>query len=226
MTPQHMLDLWGSCAAAPPRVRAHLLAAAADGADVDVLARRPLGEWQAALVQSWHLLLDTTLAAIANCPACDALCEVEIAPDVLPLSPPASPAGVVFDGRERVPRLLTPADLDAIADLDHEEARTELARRALGAAAVPGDVQRAVAAVLEAADPSASWWVKLFCPDCWHAWEEPLDLAAFLWDAVDDAAGRLLADVADLAAAFGWTERDVLALPPARRAAYLGLAGC
>lgn len=223
MTPQGLLDLWGRCAAASPRARARVLAAAADAADADALARRPLGEHQAGLVRSWGMLLGTALEAIVNCPGCDALSEVEIAPDALPVRPAGSPPAVVVDGRQHHPRLLTPDDLDAVAALDREEARRELARRALEEVEAPDEVA-AVARALEQADPSASWWVELCCPECAQAWEEPLDLAAFLWDALDDAASRLLADVADLAAAFGWTEPDVLALPPARRAAYLELA--
>jgi hypothetical protein len=50
-----------------------------------------------------------------------------------------------------------------------------------------------------------------------------LDAAALTWAQVRAAAGRLLGDIADLAAAFGWTEAEVLALPERRRAAYLEL---
>ena len=41
---------------------------------------------------------------------------------------------------------------------------------------------------------------------------------------MQDAAPALLRDVATLAAAFGWSEREILALPAVRRRAYLQLA--
>jgi hypothetical protein len=52
-----------------------------------------------------------------------------------------------------------------------------------------------------------------------------VDPAMLLWSAVETHAVALLQDVADLAAAFGWNESDVLALSPRLRAAYLELAG-
>jgi hypothetical protein len=52
-----------------------------------------------------------------------------------------------------------------------------------------------------------------------------LDPAEFLWAAAEAQARRLLLEVDALARAYGWREPDVLALPPARRRAYLELVG-
>ncbi len=52
-----------------------------------------------------------------------------------------------------------------------------------------------------------------------------LDIGRFLWREVSVAARRMLAEVHLLASAYGWAERDILALCPVRRAAYLELAG-
>jgi hypothetical protein len=63
------------------------------------------------------------------------------------------------------------------------------------------------------------------CPACTTHQVLDLDIGRFLWREVTVAARRLLAEVHLLACAYGWAEQDILALPPARRAAYLELAG-
>jgi len=62
------------------------------------------------------------------------------------------------------------------------------------------------------------------CPGCGETVEAAFDVGAVLWEAVSAAATALLSDVAILARAFGWDEADVVALPDARRHAYLELA--
>ena len=52
----------------------------------------------------------------------------------------------------------------------------------------------------------------------------PLDLTDFLWRRVASEAPQLMAEVAELAAAFGWTEAEVVGLGAARRRVYLELA--
>lgn len=51
------------------------------------------------------------------------------------------------------------------------------------------------------------------------------DIGAYLWEEVDAWADRTLRDVHLLAASYGWSERDILDLSPARRGRYLELAG-
>jgi hypothetical protein len=63
------------------------------------------------------------------------------------------------------------------------------------------------------------------CPACATHQVLDLDIGRFLWREVTVAARRLLAEVHLLACAYGWAEQDILALSPARRAAYLELAG-
>lgn len=77
---------------------------------------------------------------------------------------------------------------------------------------------------LEALDPAATLQFNLTCPDCAHAWPALVDVADAVWREVRGAAERLLLEVDALARAYGWTEEQVLALSPTRRAAYLQLA--
>ena len=65
----------------------------------------------------------------------------------------------------------------------------------------------------------------LSCDECQHAWLLPFDLGAFLWTEVDMKARAMIGEVHVLATAYGWSERDVLALSDTRRAAYLAMVG-
>ena len=52
-----------------------------------------------------------------------------------------------------------------------------------------------------------------------------IDIAPALWAEVQAAAERSLLEVDALAREYGWSEAEVMALPHARRAAYLQLVG-
>lgn len=59
------------------------------------------------------------------------------------------------------------------------------------------------------------------CAACGHAWNTDLDPSCFLWEEVEAHAIRLLGAVHRLAVAYGWSEREILALSATRRAAYV-----
>jgi hypothetical protein len=91
---------------------------------------------------------------------------------------------------------------------------------------MPGqDIVDRIEAELERCDPGAVLAFALDCPDCGHAWQAVIDIAPALWAEVQAAAERSLLEVDALAREYGWSEAEVLALPHARRAAYLQLAG-
>jgi hypothetical protein len=70
-------------------------------------------------------------------------------------------------------------------------------------------------------DPGADARVALECAGCGHRFERPLDIGGYLWDELDDWAGRTLAEVHVLARAYGWSESEILALSAPRRRHYL-----
>ena len=65
----------------------------------------------------------------------------------------------------------------------------------------------------------------LQCVACGHAGEAQLDPGALLWDEIDARARVLLGEVHRLASAYGWSEAEILALGPARRASYIAMVG-
>jgi hypothetical protein len=71
------------------------------------------------------------------------------------------------------------------------------------------------------ADPMAEILMDLTCPECGHRSNKALDLVAFLWSEIEARAKRLLWEIHALASAYGWPERDILALSDHRRRLYL-----
>jgi hypothetical protein len=74
-------------------------------------------------------------------------------------------------------------------------------------------------------DPEANINLALSCEDCSKTWLADFNIGALLWDEIDVRARSLLAEVHSLARAYGWTEPEILALSPQRRAIYLDMVG-
>jgi hypothetical protein len=91
-----------------------------------------------------------------------------------------------------------------------------LAPQALPAALLD-DIGRA----MSIADPQADTELALTCPACAHAWSEPFDIARYLMDSLEHWAETCLDQVHILARAYGWSEAQILALSPTRRARYI-----
>lgn len=151
--------------------------------------------------------------------------------------PPGDTAPIeVTHGQWRVRfRVPTPGDLLAAAQAPPEHARATLlarcvldarkGRRKVGAADLPPAVQARVAEAAAANDPHADITFDVPCPVCGHRTKASLDAAAFLWAELDAWARGTLLEVHLLAATYGWSEPEVLALSPLRRRHYLELAG-
>lgn len=74
---------------------------------------------------------------------------------------------------------------------------------------------------LERAFPLLNVSVELACEACGNALVERFDIARYFWRELERCVGQVLDDVHALARAYGWNETEILALPPARRRAYL-----
>jgi hypothetical protein len=89
---------------------------------------------------------------------------------------------------------------------------------------LPPEVHARVDAAAEELTGASALRVRLGCPECGRDVTAEVDPVALLADRVSDEVRDLLGDVAELAAAFGWSETEVLQLSEARRRAYLDLA--
>jgi hypothetical protein len=234
------LFAWESCAGlAPAHAALRLLRTACPDADPARLAALPAGRRDALLIDLREALFGRAFACTTDCPACAQRLELEFGIDALRVpahDAPLTDLRLEHAGYELRLRLPTALDLARIAHHDGvASARRALLEACVGEARfhgaprspldLPEEVVTRLADVMAAADPQAGSAIALRCPGCGHAWEAGFDIAAYLWRELDDWARRVLLEVHALASHYGWTEPDVLALPPARRRAYLEMVG-
>jgi hypothetical protein len=105
--------------------------------------------------------------------------------------------------------------------------RTAAVRMMLDTLLLAGEVQPQDEARLSdsiaAADPLTAFSVSCQCPTCGAPNEVPIDLDAAALARLCARQRVLLHEIHGLASHYGWTESQVLAIPPARRAHYLAL---
>jgi len=207
-----------------------LFAAACPELPVVRLADLPLGQRNAALLELRRSTFGPEVRAYIDCPVCRERMELALRVDMfLPPEGEAHAGGELETDGFRF-RLPTSRDLSALlGHADEESAAAHLLERccvarpdAASGESLDGLLDK-IEAGLEALDPCADIGLSLACESCEHAWAAPFDIAAVLWDEVDARARALLAAVHTLARAYGWSERDVLALGEQRRSAYLDM---
>jgi hypothetical protein len=224
-----VLALWERGAARHPLDRALLLCAQVrDDVPADALADLPLGAVNAALLDLRRACFGPRIAALVSCPRCGG--ELELALDGDRLAADLRESGATGEASVEGFRFRAPTtrDLAAIADTaDAEAAALRLLERCC--VARPGEelplapLLEAAERALEALDPGADLEIVVTCEACGHRWGASLDPGALAWQEVAARAGTVLAEVHRLALAYGWREREILALSPARRAMYLRL---
>ena len=117
----------------------------------------------------------------------------------------------------------------ALAAVDPDAAAGLVLRRCVAAVdgSQPRELHPSVAAALPSAmaelDPQADVALEAPCPACGARVEVALDVAGFVLAELRRAADDLLHDVHRLATAYHWSERDIVAVAPARRRRYLEL---
>ena len=197
---------------------------------------RTLGQRTRALLQLHTTLFDAHVELVSHCRSCDALAQFNVDCEALLRQLPASDDAPVhrleLDDCAIEFRLPTGAD---VAAASHQPTPDAFARHVLDQCVlsctrsgtpllldeVPPAVIDAVSQRMETLDPGAIVSFAVECPECATHWDAPLDVSQLVWQQVRTSAERLFLDVDALARAYGWTEREVLSLSPARRAAYL-----
>jgi hypothetical protein len=224
LTNGDIVGLWERGAGLHPLDRALLtLAATEPGEPRHALADWPLGKRNAALFRLRRECFGSTLSGWAACPQCDERLEFSIDSEALLKERSEAAATIVAHGRSFRP--ITSRDLASVAaEIDERAAARKLLRLSCADESDFADEEmESVGELLAEADPLAETLLDLTCAACGRHWQAPLDIAAWLWAEIEARARRLLCDVHDLAAAYGWTEREILALSELRRAHYLEL---
>lgn len=235
-----LLSLWEQALPLRAAAREALLAGACDG-DAEAGSVGTQRRQLLAALRGW---LGERPALRGRCPACGEAIGFELAlAELLQALDGNTAEGeqqLELGGwrlRFRLPRLQDIAALDArsAGAAEVETFVRQLLQRCVLAAEeqgrprpvamLPAAVADALSQRMEALDPAATLAFDLACPACGHAWSAPFDPAQALWACVQTAAERTLLEVDALASRYGWSEPQVLALAPARRRAYLQLAG-
>jgi hypothetical protein len=235
LTSADLLDVWEQGASAGGSERALLLLGyARPDLPAARLGEMPISGRDADLLRLREATFGRQMVAVASCPSCHEALELDldaaaIRPDVDAASAPRA-VTVTVDGREFAVRMPTTDDLigarsdAATSGLDRSAIRRALVVRLLDGdgAGLSSELETAVAKAIAEDEVELGFGVS--CPACGHGWDTTIDAASWLWEEVAVSAQRLAADVAGLAAAYGWRESEVLRLTPWRRQLYLGLA--
>jgi hypothetical protein len=226
LTQPDLLSIWerGEGARTTRRALA-LLGGAAPDATAERAAAMPIGRRDAALLDLRVALFGNAFAGITTCPACGE--DLELTFDASEVRRRAAEQELLelhIDDDVIDVRLPGTADLAAI---EHETSvangRERLLARCIDRdpASLPQHVVDAIVQAMADADPQADVSLELTCPACEQVWREPFDIVTFLWTELASWARHLLADVHDLASAYGWSESEILCLSPTRRDVYL-----
>lgn len=226
-----LLELWERMVEQPGYAREDALLSAAGPVPANIGARN------AALVALRARLFGPRWELYSRCPACGESCEFSVDVPALGeqlaanLPDPALRHEVALpEGRVQF-RLPEAGDLRVCAQYaDRESAASALLERCLidgPLQALPDTARAAISARMQELDPAAlvSFAVRCPSPACAHEWNATLDVGESVQTEIKAAAERVLLEVDALARAYGWNEAEVLALSPARRAAYLQLNG-
>lgn len=225
-----VLAVWEEGSGAPAVARAVAVAARA-APHPEAVSDWSIGRRDALLLDVHAAVFGDAIELVTACPACDEALDLTVAVD--DVRSPHGDAGAEHElvdemsGVRVVFRLPSSADLLAVATIDDIVAgRQALAERCvIGNAALPEGVVAALAARVAELDPQADIQLALVCAECGHGWTVPFDVANHVWRRIDTRARTLVAEVAALASAFGWTEAEILGIPADRRRLYLDLVG-
>lgn len=210
-----------------------LLGAARPDLAAAELGEIPIGGRDAALLDLRERLFGRRFTGVTTCPSCRTDIELSFDASEVRRHGAAGVASTMASGAYEI-AFHVPTARDAVS-IDAER-EVEAARRRVfascidravhggdpvAAADLPPAVVEAVAARMSELDPQADVPLDLACPECGGTWREPFDVVTYLWQELSVWARRLLADVHVIASGYGWSEAEILELPPVRRAAYL-----
>lgn len=233
LSQKELLAVWEAGLGLPPSERAAELLLAAGDEDP---SRLTAGQRDADLLEMRERLFGPAIAATADCPKCGQTQEFEmLVEDVRATRAlPAPELSLTRDGYSVAFRLPVLADLTAIQGEGDESSmrsallgrcvlRAEAAGVALAPSQLPDAIIQAVSARMAEADPQGEIELSIECSSCNFAWIEWFDIVSFFWGEIHSWALRTLNEIHQLAAAYGWSENEVLSVSPHRRSFYLDL---
>lgn len=222
LSPAAILTVWEVGLGQRPLDRA--LATLWAGGHSGDLASLPIGARDKALLDLRANTFGANLALVTQCPECGLDLELDLnARDLAASLEWLEPEHINRHGASVSVRSITSHDL-AQAAKQKDPDLTAFFRTCLTSGEITPAIEADIDAQVLQREQLGQIMLALACADCTKSWSEPLDIAAFIWSEIETAAKRILTEIAELARAYGWSEKDVLALSPHRRSAYLQLA--
>jgi hypothetical protein len=191
------------------------------------LAELSIGRRDASLLSLREATFGRTLEALANCPNCGTLLQIDLdAAQLYSTQPDRVELLVDEDGYRVEFRLPDSRDFDAIGAAPNVIVGREMLlerciTNGVPASILPEDVIQRVADVMADADPQGDLRLAVDCPACGQHWEQILDVGTFFWNEVQSWAMRAFREVHQIASSYGWSEGEILAMSPWRRQVYL-----
>lgn len=237
LAPEKLFQIWEAGLDRPPLARSvAMLRAAGTVRTAEDPAALPIGARDLELLALREQAFGRDVTGIAACPDCAERVEIRFRTDDIrqPGALPPDSLSLESGGYRVRFHLPSSADLlaiDVVGD-ESEDGRRILERcvseatldgAPIAASSLPESLQEAVAGAMAAADPQAEIELALECPSCTRRWTELFDIDSFFWTELQAWAARLLREIHQLASAYGWSEREILALPSLRRNTYLNL---
>jgi cytochrome c553 len=237
LTVGELLDVWECARARPPAGKAlALLAAACPESSPEHLASLSIGERDSRLLRLRTWMFGDSVSSLAACAWCHERIEVDFNVSDVRLDAGAPPpeTSLALSGYQVSFRPPNSADLAAIpqslaagprqALIERCVTAAERAGQPVAPAELPGEVVAALSERLAQIDPQADVRLDLLCPYCQRRTNAVFDIVSFFWTEIEAWARRTLREVHVLARAYGWSEREILALSPQRRHLYIEMA--
>jgi hypothetical protein len=197
----------------------------------------PLGERDARLLTLREWTFGSEVTALSRCHKCKEELELtfRVSDLRLPATLPPQELNLSNGDYEIKFRLPTSGDLAVVSGEagNGGSVRNALLARCVSDArrgndpiateTLPESVVEELSERMSEADPQAEIELSLHCDSCGERWNEIFDVESFFWTEIQAWAVRLLEDVHQLAASYGWSEADILAMSATRRSAYLSM---
>jgi hypothetical protein len=238
MTVTDLLTAWEEgLTQTPPRRALTLLMTAHPELPQDRLTKLEIGYRNGLLIDLRETLFGPQLTGLASCPVCSERLELTLDVSDIKIGQSAEPKTELslslpnYQIQYRLPNSEDLMLIERTNDLKQAEnvlyercvMSVEHRGKRLNITELPSDVLSQIETAMSEADPQAHVQLNLSCPVCRHNWLATFDIASFLWSEITAWAKRILKEVHTLASAYGWGERDILALSPMRRQYYLTL---
>ncbi len=212
-----ILAAWEEAAPQSLPVRALYYWRLTDDRDLEVLADEPLGVRNRNLWALRQHLFGDNLEVVVRCPSCATLTELNLQISELPLPLPAQ-TQVSILGQFKL-RAVSSRDL--LAALAEESPQVLFERCVEPEGPLSPELKAQAEAALQTLDPGANLELYLSCAQCGQPSRHTCDPSDLLSRELHTWAQTRLHEVHLLAQAYGWTEREILHLSPARRRYYL-----